>query len=52
MFDGQSMGVENQVTCLKGSDEHHLKQTRAKDFEAFAGKKLGFDATSPRFNYN
>lgn len=25
---------------------------RATDYEAFSGKKLGFDATSNRFNYN
>jgi len=25
---------------------------RATDYESFAGKKVGFDATSPRFHYN
>lgn len=25
---------------------------RATDYEAFAGKKVGFDATSSRFHYN
>ena len=25
---------------------------RATDYEAFAGKRVGFDATSPRFTYN
>lgn len=24
---------------------------RASDYEAFAGKKVGFDATARRFNY-
>lgn len=28
------------------------KQTRAKDFESLMNKKVGFDATSPRFTYN
>ena len=27
-------------------------QQRAPDFEQVAGKKVGFDATSPRFTYN
>jgi hypothetical protein len=25
---------------------------RATDYENFAGKRVGFDATSPRFTYN
>lgn len=28
------------------------RQMRATDYEAFAGKRVGFDATSPRFTYN
>ena len=28
------------------------KQMRAPDFELYGGRKVGFDATSPRFNYN
>ena len=28
------------------------RRTRASDFESAAGKRVGFDATSPRFNYN
>ena len=28
------------------------RQMRATDYEAFSGKKLGFDATANRFNYN
>jgi len=30
----------------------HEHRTRASDYETVAGKRLGFDATSPRFNYN
>jgi hypothetical protein len=29
-----------------------VKRARAGDFEMFSGKNLGFDQTSPRFNYN
>jgi hypothetical protein len=25
---------------------------RATDYEVFSGKNIGFDKTSPRFNYN
>ena len=25
---------------------------RAQDYEAYSGKNIGFDQTSPRFNYN
>jgi hypothetical protein len=25
---------------------------RASDYEIFSGKNIGFDKTSPRFNYN
>ena len=28
------------------------RQMRATDYETFAGKRVGFDATSPRFHYN
>mmetsp|Transcript_48533 Transcript_48533/g.35725 ORF Transcript_48533/g.35725 Transcript_48533/m.35725 type:complete len:121 (-) Transcript_48533:132-494(-) len=28
------------------------KKMRATDYEAFSGKRVGFDATSPRFPYN
>ncbi len=34
-----------------GESEWH-KQTRASDFEQQAGKKVGFDSTSPRFHFN
>lgn len=56
--DLKSRGIENQVTCMGGSDRMMssetwtVKQTRASDFEQAAGKKVGFDATSPRFNFN
>jgi hypothetical protein len=33
-------------------DEEWFKQTRASDYELAAGKKVGFDASSPRFNFN
>ena len=45
-------GVENQVTCIKESQSWKEKRTRASDYESVAGKRVGFDATSPRFNYN
>ena len=54
VYDREAVfGVENQVTCLKGgSEEWQQQRTRASDFEQNIGKKVGFDATSPRFNYN
>lgn len=57
MEDQRTIGIENQVTCMGGSeagttDAWVTKQTRATDFEQAAGKKVGFDATSPRFNFN
>ena len=47
-------GIENQITCLKDNGYQTFKnqQQRAMDFEQVAGKRVGFDATSPRFNYN
>lgn len=45
-------GVENQVTCLTHTNGWMPKQTRAGDFEVAPGRKVGFDATSPRFPYN
>ena len=47
-------GIENQVTCMKDNELYEIKthQQRAGDYESVAGKKVGFDATSPRFNYN
>ena len=44
-------GVENKVTYLEPKCIS-VKQTRAKDYDVMAGKKMGFDATSPRFHYN
>ena len=44
-------GIENKVSCLE-TKPIAVKQTRTKDFEVLAGKKVGFDATSPRFHFN
>lgn len=33
-------------------DSEWFHRTRASDFEVHAGKKVGFDASSPRFNFN
>jgi hypothetical protein len=43
--------AENLVTCLNKGPQW-TKQMRATDYEAFSGKKVGFDGTSPRFNSN
>ena len=45
------LGVENQVTCLKDTAEWRERRTRASDYESVAGKRVGFDATSPRFHH-
>lgn len=47
-----AFGIENQITCIKEADVWHEKRTRASDYESVVGKRVGFDATSPRFNYN
>lgn len=53
MYDKEAVfGVENQITCIKNPEVWREHRTRASDYESVAGKKLGFDATSPRFNYN
>jgi hypothetical protein len=54
VYDKEAVfGVENQVTCMKDTaNVWHEHRTRASDYESIAGKRLGFDATSPRFNYN
>lgn len=44
-------GVENKVSYLEVKPQS-VKQTRAADYEILNGKKVGFDATSPRFNFN
>ena len=44
-------GVQNQVTCIKDSDVWREKRTRASDYESVAGKRVGFDATSPTFHH-
>lgn len=55
MMSGDSTRVgtaaENVVSYLnKGPD--WTRQMRATDYEAFSGKRVGFDGTSPRFNSN
>ena len=45
------IGVENKVTYLD-NDQQWTGQQRAKDLEVMAGKRVGFEATSPRFNIN
>lgn len=55
MEDQKALGIENQITCFGTGSETHTdwqKQTRASDYEHVAGKKVGFDATSPRFHFN
>ena len=53
VYDKEAVfGIENQVTCIKEPDVWRERRTRASDYESVAGKRVGFDATSPRFNYN
>lgn len=54
VYDKEAVfGIENQVTCIKeNADSWKDQRTRATDYESTAGKRVGFDATSPRFNYN
>ena len=55
MQDQKELGIENQITCLGYSSNGQSEwkhQTRAQDFEQSVGKKVGFDATSPRFQFN
>ncbi len=52
VYDKEAVfGVENQVTCLKDTAEWRERRTRASDYESVAGKRVGFDATSPRFHH-
>jgi len=44
-------GVENKITYLD-KEKSWTRQTRATDLEIMAGKRVGFEATSPRFNMN
>lgn len=44
-------GHENKVTYLD-NEASWTQQTRARDLEIMAGKRVGFEATSPRFNIN
>lgn len=43
--------IEGIVSYLNKGPQW-TKQMRATDYEAFSGKKVGFDVTSPRFNSN
>lgn len=53
VYDKEAIfGIENQVTCIKEQEVWRERRTRASDYESVAGKRVGFDATSPRFNYN
>ena len=53
VYDKEAVfGIENQVTCIKDPDVWRERRTGASDYESVAGKRVGFDATSPRFNYN
>ena len=44
--------MENHITYLNNDRFWATHQTRATDCEQILGRKVGFDATSPRFNYN
>lgn len=44
-------GVENKITYMD-NEKSWTKQMRARDLEAMSGKRVGFEATSPRFNMN
>ena len=43
--------AENAVSYLTRGPQW-TKQMRATDYEAYSGKKVAFDVTSPRFNSN
>jgi len=45
------IGVENKVTYLD-NEKSWTQQQRARDHEIMSGKRVGFEATSPRFNIN
>jgi len=54
-LEEKELGAENMVTCLgvnSNPDSEWFHRTRASDFETNVGKKVGFDASSPRFNFN
>jgi len=53
VYDKEAVfGIENQITCIKEQEVWKEHRTRASDYESVAGKRIGFDASSPRFNYN
>jgi hypothetical protein len=52
-------GVKNIIRAdekimydFKDTRTEWTAKARAFDYEAFSGKNIGFDQTSPRFNYN
>lgn len=55
-----SFNISNESTRLGTSGlvsyinkgPNWTKKMRATDYEAFSGKRVGFDVTSPRFNTN
>jgi hypothetical protein len=44
-------GADQKITYLD-KERSWTNQVRAKDLEVMAGKRVGFEATSPRFNMN
>lgn len=52
MSNGSTRVGTSGVVSYLHKGPQWTKQTRANDYEAYAGKKVGFDATSPRFNFN
>ena len=50
--DGQSTRAGTRGGSSQPFAYRWTKQMRATDYELFAGKRVGFDATSPRFNCN
>lgn len=45
-------GTSNGIVSYLNKGPQWTKQQRASDYETYAGKKVAFDATSNRFNYN
>jgi hypothetical protein len=49
--DSTRVGTSAVVSYLN-KGPNWTKKMRATDYEAFSGKRVGFDVTSPRFNTN
>ena len=49
--DSTRVGTSGVVSYVN-QGPNWTKQMRATDYEAFSGKRVGFDVTSPRFNTN